>query len=648
MAIKLSNSGITSGSVVKSAEVSQSIDAFTGTIAYDIQQSGSFNQTGSTILSGSVFLPDNTHIGIGTTPSPTAGVKLVLKANDSTNDPTILLEGFSTSDSATVGFKNPDVRWNLGLSGGSNDSFVLQNQTTNKFPVLIDKLSNDNSIALRNDTGDALFQKVGINWPYGEMPVSIPHTLLISGSATASDGFYGDLIGTSSVTDKTKVSNMISNATMPVLVSPGVVGNNYENVMADPTYLNFNNLTKILETTASYANESLIASSSITASYALTAESSDPLWYDATSFISSSVKVSSSVFLGNFDGESVIATDVSASSVLANTYFSGSSYTASNATQKITIGPNNIAYDFDGGTFIQNRNVGSSATLNIGVGGIGGTTSSALIVNNHNEISIGSSTPAFSYPLGYTAAEIHSYAQMQNNHQNSASLLALKGANGSDGIVYLGGNEIYGGGILYHGGGGTSQIPSSFANGKTSLYRSSASVPSPVMDFPTDNTHIMARLQNDIDSSVTELDYFGMGPSGNIKPYRRTYMLTGNLTSGFGNSVSLGQIPATQSGTYLIRYTVGKSNNQSPTDVGSIKEIVQTFYNDQFNGTPDALSLGTAPGPTIVAEGQYGSGNTTISITTGASYFQFNANGNVGENMNLNGFVELTFFPNSI
>ena len=37
MAIKLSNTGITPGAVVKSAEVSQSIDAFTGTIAYDIQ-----------------------------------------------------------------------------------------------------------------------------------------------------------------------------------------------------------------------------------------------------------------------------------------------------------------------------------------------------------------------------------------------------------------------------------------------------------------------------------------------------------------------------------------------------------------------------------------------------------------------------------
>ena len=35
MAITLSNSGITSGSVVKSAEVSQSIDAFAGLVAYD-------------------------------------------------------------------------------------------------------------------------------------------------------------------------------------------------------------------------------------------------------------------------------------------------------------------------------------------------------------------------------------------------------------------------------------------------------------------------------------------------------------------------------------------------------------------------------------------------------------------------------------
>ena len=112
---------------------------------------------------------------------------------------------------------------------------------------------------------------------------------------------------------------------------------------------------------------------------------------------------------------------------------------------------------------------------------------------------------------------------MQNNHQDSSSVLAVKGANGSDGIIYLGGNEAYGGGILYHGGGGTSQIPTAFASQKTALYRSSQSVPFPVIDFPTDNNHIMARLDSSPESDAN-LDYFGMGPSGNIEPYRRTYM----------------------------------------------------------------------------------------------------------------------------
>ena len=36
-------------------------------------------------------------MGIGTAPSPTAGVKLTLKANDSSNDPTILLEAFGAA-----------------------------------------------------------------------------------------------------------------------------------------------------------------------------------------------------------------------------------------------------------------------------------------------------------------------------------------------------------------------------------------------------------------------------------------------------------------------------------------------------------------------------------------------------------------------
>lgn len=650
MAIKLSNSGITSGSVVKSAEVSQSIDAFTGTIAYDIQQSGSFNQTGSTILSGSVYLPDNTHMGIGTTPSPTAGVKLALKANDSSNDPTILLEAFGAADSATIGWKNPDVRWNLGLNGGSADAFVLQNQTRNTFPILVDYSSSNNSIVLRNDNGSDLFQKVGINWPYGDLVFGSPnHTLLVSGSVTASAGYYGDLIGTASVSDKTKVSNMIATNTMPVLVMPGTTAGNYENVMANPSVLNFNGVSNMLETTASWATASVSASYSETASYALTAESANPLWYDGGTYISSSYSTIVSGSTAEFvlyRGGVTNTTLVSSSAVISGN-FSGSNYTASSAVSDIMIGSNNISYNYDGRSYIQNKNVGASATLNIGVGGVGGTTSSALIINNNNEISIGSSSPTFTYPLEYTAGEIHSYTQMQNNHQNSASVLALKGANGSDGVVYLGGNEKYGGGILFHGGGGTSQIPTTFTNARTSLYRSSASVPSPVMDFPTDNNHVMVRIQSDPVVN-TNLDYFGMGPSGTVVPYRRTYMLEGQLTAGAGNAVTLGEVSAVQSGTYIIRFTVGKSNNQSPTNKGSITEIIQTFYVDAYGNQPQALIGGTSPGPTTIAEGVYGSGNANISIVTISTGFQFRANGITGENMNLHGFAEITFFPNAI
>ena len=283
--------------------------------------------------------------GLVLSPSPTAGVKLTLKANDSSNDPTILLEAFGAADSATIGWKNPDVRWNLGLAGGSSDSFVLQNQTTNKFPILIDYSSSDASIVLRNDNGSDLFQKVGINWPYGEMGFGSPnHTLLVSGSVTSSVGFYGDLIGTASVTDKAKVSNMIANQTNPVLVMPGTVDGGYKDVMADPLYLNFNNITKILETTASWATESISASYSETASYALTAESANPLWYDGGTYISSSygtiVSGSTAEFVLYRGG--VTNTSLVSSSAVHSINFSGSNYTASSAVSSIVIGSNII------------------------------------------------------------------------------------------------------------------------------------------------------------------------------------------------------------------------------------------------------------------------------------------------------------------
>ena len=47
MAITLSKTNIATGNIITAAEVSQSVDAFTGAVAYDITLSGSFQMTGS-------------------------------------------------------------------------------------------------------------------------------------------------------------------------------------------------------------------------------------------------------------------------------------------------------------------------------------------------------------------------------------------------------------------------------------------------------------------------------------------------------------------------------------------------------------------------------------------------------------------------
>jgi hypothetical protein len=52
MALNLSTTGIVDGQIVRAAQITQSIDALTGTVAYDITVSGSFTLTGGTTGSG--------------------------------------------------------------------------------------------------------------------------------------------------------------------------------------------------------------------------------------------------------------------------------------------------------------------------------------------------------------------------------------------------------------------------------------------------------------------------------------------------------------------------------------------------------------------------------------------------------------------
>lgn len=390
MAITLSNSGITSGSIVRSAEISQSIDAFTGIVAYDIHQSGSFNTTGSTVLSGSVFLPDNTHMGIGTTPSPTAGVKLALKANDSSNDPTILLEAFGAADSATIGWKNPDVRWNLGLDGGSADSFILKNDVTNKVPIIIDYSSSNSSLIFRNDLGTDIAQRVGINWPYGNLdPSTTLHHLNISGSATASAGFYGRLFGTASLATKVKTNLAIAGNIMPFIVNASATpGGSDLMFKAESIYLN-NTTQPYIQTTTISASDAIGLHG--TASWALNATNAGAgLWYDGTTYISSSNNVSAS----RFEGTTFVGDNFSGSNYTA-TKFSGSEVDLSNdaGTSAAKLSTSILAFNQNSDAKIFNESTAQNSQLRLGLG------NPATVGNVHLLIS-GSNTKSIQVPNG--------------------------------------------------------------------------------------------------------------------------------------------------------------------------------------------------------------------------------------------------------
>ena len=109
MAKTLSNSGIVTGQTIKASEVSQSIDALTGTEAYDITISGSLTVTGSTSIDGDVFI-NPTSANTGTA---------VLTINPVTGK--IFRTGsYSTGGSATGSVGTLDQVTNNGSSTANN------------------------------------------------------------------------------------------------------------------------------------------------------------------------------------------------------------------------------------------------------------------------------------------------------------------------------------------------------------------------------------------------------------------------------------------------------------------------------------------------------------------------------------------------
>jgi hypothetical protein len=534
MALTLSNQGIAAGQIVKASEISQSIDAFTGAEAYDIT------------LSGSLYLPDNTHIGIGILPSAVAGTKIHLKGGDATQDPLILLEGFNNTDSATVGFKNNQARWDIGLAGGSSDSFIINNTDTSIPAAFIIDYSSSNAIITRNPNGTATSQQVGVNWPYSEM-AGTQKTFHVSGSITASGKIYGE----SFTFGDGSVQTTAGGGGTPGGANTQVQFNNNGNFDGSSNFsFDGNNVTAV-GFTGSFEGTSSWAGEAFTSSVIKLSEGNIPFGN------SSNLSTQHATLKYFFSSNELYAPEMSAS-IFQGGDFTGSAFSASEAGITMRIDKNSIFSNRPNRMYIGNESANANASLMFVVGGQGTAANSAININSNQEIMFGNPATAYSYPLGFNSGEIGSYGQFTNNSADSASLLSIMGTNSnSDGLLYVGSDDSNGGGISFRGNntGGYGNLL--FLNDNNlELYRSDTSENAkPVISIPTNSNRNIVNVNINSSENTSALpEYFGLGPNStdNNIPYRRIFPIPSFTLAATSGNPSTIRILTQQSGTYII------------------------------------------------------------------------------------------------
>ena len=550
MALTLSNSGIESGSIIRAAEISQSIDAFTGVEAYNINLSGSLAVTGSTLITGSLSI--------------------------------------SGSESSTTFLKigNNDNAFSFEVDEANNDSFTLKNNDTGNKIIRISTGSSNNTIVTRNDLGTDSFERVGINWPYENLDIlTTTHHLNISGSATASAGFYGTLTGTASLASKVKLYDAIANQTLYVPITAWSLVSGDEASLLATNKLVYDNVAYLLMTTASWATASVSAShadNAVTASYALTGGTGgDSVWYDGTTYISASVLVSGSD--SGFKGGAFVGGDFSGSTYIG-TKFSGSYFSASNGTTTTILNAESLQFNENGASHISNINTGTGASLRFSVGGTGASNYTALHIDSNHQFAFGNPSVVITRPLGFTAGQLGAYAQFENDNAVSASVVAIKGATNSDGVLYIGGTYTNGGGILWRGDS-TSDLPASLGTNRTSLYRSESEVAYPVISYPYTDNQIVFHTSGS-NKAYNDLDYVSLQPtSGNLTQYYRNYHLSSSISTN-NSTHTLGEIPMLGSGVYLVKYYLSLRETTSPPTVVGYSEINYIVRSDGGGTTP--------------------------------------------------------------
>ena len=240
MAQTLSKTGITNNSTIQAWQVSQSIDALTGQVAYDIIISGSLNLTGSTITGSTANITSITGSLRGTADTSSVAQSVKVTNNATTN------QSYRLLFVAQSGLPNPnsDGYAQPRFDSGSDGSGLYYNPSTDTLNV--GRISGSNNGSIPDFVGTASYA----------ISASVASTAL-----NATNVVY-TYIGIDDVTfSSSAVSFPIQqNTPSQIYVSQSVpydlslnfnVGTNGQIINFTPTYLNSNlNLTKI-EITAS-------------------------------------------------------------------------------------------------------------------------------------------------------------------------------------------------------------------------------------------------------------------------------------------------------------------------------------------------------------------------------------------------------------
>lgn len=120
MALVLSKANILTGNTIQAADVSQSIDAFTGLIAYDLTITGSLNATGS-VITGSISNATN---------AVTSSVSLGLKTQNANSNQSFRIPFISETGLPTIG-SSDIVYKSILVDSGSDGSGLSYNPSNN-------------------------------------------------------------------------------------------------------------------------------------------------------------------------------------------------------------------------------------------------------------------------------------------------------------------------------------------------------------------------------------------------------------------------------------------------------------------------------------------------------------------------------------